>query len=61
MPFLKGTTAGDPVRVKCEITKLEETSKSDREIMTFDALMINQRDKVVGKSERMLTIKRRSR
>src|SRR5512136_1770173 len=35
--FLKGTVAGDTIRVKCKITKLEETSKKDRGVMTFEA------------------------
>jgi acyl dehydratase len=58
--FLKGTIAGDTIRVRCKITKLEETSKNDRGVMTFEALIINQRDEVVAKSERMLMIKKRS-
>jgi acyl dehydratase len=58
--FLKGTMAGDTIRVKCNITKLEETSKKDRGVMTFEAFVINQKDEVVAQSERMLMIKKRS-
>jgi acyl dehydratase len=57
--FLKGVIPGDTVKVKCKIIELRETSNRERGIITFEAVIVNQKDDVVAKSERVLMIKRR--
>jgi acyl dehydratase len=57
--FSKGVVPGDTVKVKCKIIELRETSNRERGIITFEAVIVNQKDDVVAKSERVLMIKRR--
>jgi len=57
--FSKGVVAGDTVKVKCKITGLRETENKERGIITFDAAIVNQKEDIVAKSERILMIRRR--
>ena len=59
--FTKEVIPGDTIRVKCKVTDLRETSRPDRGIITFEATILNQRDEVVGNSERMVMLKRKPR
>lgn len=57
--FSAGVLPGDTIRVKCKVTGLRETKKADRGIITFQATIVNQKDEVVGESERVLMLKRK--
>ncbi|MGA2463757.1 MAG: MaoC/PaaZ C-terminal domain-containing protein [Thermodesulfobacteriota bacterium] len=57
--FSKRVVPGDTVKVKCKIIELRETSNRERGIITFEAVIVNQKGDVVAKSERVLMIKRR--
>jgi 3-hydroxybutyryl-CoA dehydratase len=57
--FSTGVIPGDTIKVKCKVQELRETSKPGRGIITFEALILDQKGQIAGKSDRTLMIKMR--